>query len=320
MKTLRMLSLTFFTFVCPDFVYPQDAHVHTQYVNNSNKTTVQTDWLYLLNTPQQFLELILNIQYTGQRLKNPPEKIDLLIWSFSKEVIYKENKYQKLQITTDGEQWSIDAKTYLAFKGETKDGLDIFWEEKRPLIGEPGRLPAIAQVKGEQGVNGLFMEQFYYQLKPDQLLKISTAKTVEAQLGGTKLSFSMNQMNIIRSFLSQVQPSFRYEQNRTESAQQAPASPGQNTSYVVEEGVINGKALSLPQPDFPTVHGIGGAVQVLVAVDETGKVTAARAITGHRLLRDAAESAARQARFAPTIIEGQAVKITGTITYILRNH
>jgi TonB family protein len=189
------------------------------------------------------------------------------------------------------------------------------------MVGQPGRLPPGVEVKGEQGINGLFMEQFYYQLKLDQLLKISTAKTVEAHLGRTKLSFSINQMNIIRSFLSQIQPSFQYEQNRTENAQQAPASPEQKIPYVVETGVINGKALNLPQPDYPPFPAsiTGGVVQVLVRVDETGKVTAAKAITGHRLLRDAAESAARQARFAPTIIAGQAIKITGTIMYVRRN-
>jgi TonB family protein len=318
LKTLRILLLTFFTLVFAVFVYAQSPHVHTRYVNDSNKTIVQTDWTHLLNTPQQFVELILNTQYAGRQLKNSPGKVDLLIWSFSRDVMHKESKYQKLRVKTDGESWSIDPKTYLVFKGETKNSQDIFWEEKRPLVGQPSGLPASARIKGEQGINGLFMEQFYYQLKLDELLKIATAKTVEVQLGVTNLSFSMNQLNTIRGFLSQVSPSFRYEQNRMESAQQASASQGQSTSDVVDEGVINGKALSLPRPDYPATARsarASGVVQVLVTVDETGKVIAARAITGHPLLRDGAESAARRARFSPAIVAGQPVKITGTIIY-----
>ena len=56
-------------------------------------------------------------------------------------------------------------------------------------------------------------------------------------------------------------------------------------------------------------------VVVQVTVDEEGKVISASAVSGHPLLRQAAVQAAYQARFSPTLLSGQPVKVTGTITY-----
>jgi outer membrane biosynthesis protein TonB len=50
-------------------------------------------------------------------------------------------------------------------------------------------------------------------------------------------------------------------------------------------------------------------------VDEKGSVTSARAVSGHPLLRPAAEAAARRARFSPTLLSGRPVKVRGVLTY-----
>lgn len=56
-------------------------------------------------------------------------------------------------------------------------------------------------------------------------------------------------------------------------------------------------------------------VTVQVLVDEGGNVVSARAVSGHPLLQQSAVSAARQAKFSPTMLSGQPVKVTGVITY-----
>jgi len=58
-----------------------------------------------------------------------------------------------------------------------------------------------------------------------------------------------------------------------------------------------------------------GAVNVLVTVDESGNVTSASAVSGHPLLRQAAEQAARASNFLPTLLSGKPVKVTGVIVY-----
>ena len=86
----------------------------------------------------------------------------------------------------------------------------------------------------------------------------------------------------------------------------------------IEGGVLNSKAVLLPKPVFPEEARrikASGKVTVRVVVDETGKVTSAKAIDGPAPLREAAEAAARQAKFAPTIQDGITVKVTGTLVY-----
>lgn len=87
---------------------------------------------------------------------------------------------------------------------------------------------------------------------------------------------------------------------------------------VVSLGVVNGKAANLPKPQYPlTAKAVGasGAVNVQVLIDETGNVVSAKAVSGHPLLRDAAERAARNARFTPTKLSNIPVKVNGLIVY-----
>ncbi|MDQ1559606.1 MAG: periplasmic protein TonB [Pyrinomonadaceae bacterium] len=86
----------------------------------------------------------------------------------------------------------------------------------------------------------------------------------------------------------------------------------------ISGGVLNGKAISKPQPAYPPIAKAArasGTVTVQVTVDESGKVISARAAGGHPLLQQAAVQAAYQARFSPTLLSGQPVKVNGVITY-----
>lgn len=86
----------------------------------------------------------------------------------------------------------------------------------------------------------------------------------------------------------------------------------------ISGGVLNGKATSLPQPAYPPAAKAvraGGTVSVSVKIDENGNVVSASAQSGHPLLKAAAESAARRAKFSPTKLSGQSVSVTGIITY-----
>lgn len=95
-------------------------------------------------------------------------------------------------------------------------------------------------------------------------------------------------------------------------------APGEYAGRIVSGGVLNGKAISKPAPAYPPVARAArasGAVVVQITVDECGVVEEADAVSGHPLLRQAAHDAAYEARFTPTRIDGEPVKVTGTITY-----
>lgn len=86
----------------------------------------------------------------------------------------------------------------------------------------------------------------------------------------------------------------------------------------VSLGVINGKAINLIKPPYPPAAKAvraAGEVSVQVAIDEKGNVTSANAVSGHPLLRQAAENAARASKFNPTLLSQEPVKVSGIIIY-----
>jgi TonB family protein len=92
----------------------------------------------------------------------------------------------------------------------------------------------------------------------------------------------------------------------------------ENDPKIVNGGVLNGKAVSLPRPEYPVGAKnvrAAGTVVVQITVDEYGNVVSATAVSGHDLLRSSAVAAAREARFEPVKLSGQPVKFTGVITY-----
>lgn len=87
---------------------------------------------------------------------------------------------------------------------------------------------------------------------------------------------------------------------------------------VIQKKIINGEALSLPKPPYPPIAKqlhIQGTVNVQVLVDEMGRVISAKAVLGNPALMHAAQQAALNARFSPTRIGDQPVKVSGMITY-----
>lgn len=96
----------------------------------------------------------------------------------------------------------------------------------------------------------------------------------------------------------------------------APEAP--KTPKVIHKGVITSQALELPRPSYPALAkqmNIQGTVSVQVLIDESGRVVSAKAVSGSPFLVAEAQRAAMQARFSPTILNEQPVKVSGVITY-----
>ncbi len=96
------------------------------------------------------------------------------------------------------------------------------------------------------------------------------------------------------------------------------STPTPNIPSRISKGVVNGSAISLPKPVYPAAAravNAKGSVNVAVVIDRTGNVVSANAVSGHPLLRGPAETAARRARFRPTLLSGQPVEVQGVIVY-----
>ena len=87
----------------------------------------------------------------------------------------------------------------------------------------------------------------------------------------------------------------------------------------ISGGVLNFKAIRLVKPSSYPATAVAvrasGVVNVQVTIDEAGNVISADAVSGHPLLREVSEKAARESKFSPTLLQGQPVKVTGIIIY-----
>lgn len=97
-----------------------------------------------------------------------------------------------------------------------------------------------------------------------------------------------------------------------------PPQPTPPRRINLTSSILSGKAVSKPAPVYSKLAKDAraqGAVAVQILVDEAGRVVSAQATSGHPLLKQAAVQAALQARFSPTVLNGQPVKVSGVITY-----
>ena len=114
----------------------------------------------------------------------------------------------------------------------------------------------------------------------------------------------------------------------------------------IQGGILNGKAKSLPKPEYSEdwkLAGIQGTVSVAVTIDEEGNVISAEPVTDNKkkivlapnsgataasenyvvskveppnpLLQESAKQAALKAKFSPTLLDGVPVKVKGVIIY-----
>lgn len=97
-----------------------------------------------------------------------------------------------------------------------------------------------------------------------------------------------------------------------------PPEPWSRRFSPINGGVLNGRALSLAQPEYPKAarkKREAGQVKLRIVIDESGKVISAEVLDGPESLRQAALDAAYKSRFSPTKLMGQPVKVSGIIIY-----
>jgi TonB family protein len=87
----------------------------------------------------------------------------------------------------------------------------------------------------------------------------------------------------------------------------------------VSKGDAPGDALVKVQPDYPPIAkqvNASGEVRVEVIIGENGRVISAKAVSGHPVLRAAAEDAARKWVFKPTEVGGKPVQVQSALTFV----
>jgi len=101
-----------------------------------------------------------------------------------------------------------------------------------------------------------------------------------------------------------------------------PAEPARENSTkvprLINAGVVNGRAKKMGRPVYPPEARsarVSGAVSIKVLIDEDGSIFSAEPVGGHPLLHGSSRAAACSTEFSQTRLMGQAVRVSGVITY-----
>ena len=172
-----------------------------------------------------------------------------------------------------------------------KQPIEAFWRRRDPSPVSTGGSGSVGFIAGKA------------ERKPRPMASPKRANNAPADVKGAKLGNA----NVVAL---KTKPDFSVDDDevRTESDGPAPISTG----------VLNGQAKDLPKPAYPALAKAAqasGVVQVQVVIDETGKVVAARAVSGHPLLQAEAVKAAQAATFASVLLSGKPVRTNGIINY-----
>lgn len=112
-------------------------------------------------------------------------------------------------------------------------------------------------------------------------------------------------------------------QNATRPREARPAQRPAASGGVMRlaPAALSALATRKTSPRYPaaaTSARIEGVVIIEVEVDESGRVTSARAVSGNGVLRPAAIEAAKNWLFRPTVVEGMPAKVIGTLSFNFR--
>jgi TonB family protein len=172
-------------------------------------------------------------------------------------------------------------------------------------------------------------------VRPVSTTTAQPSSSAPSQMGGNNSSASTessmqarNNQPLTRKTVSIPEPQPPKPSKKEKPKQQEPAQ--QNTAQSsapltapydgkpLEVGSLIEKATQKVAPGYPPTAKtarISGVVKVFVTVDENGQVTKIERSDGPSLLRGAAESAARQWKFQPPVIDGKPIRMTGYISF-----
>ncbi len=106
-----------------------------------------------------------------------------------------------------------------------------------------------------------------------------------------------------------------------EAAKQKPVEPAPKPvrpDFLNVGTLTADNAERLVTPTYPPMAhraNIEGRVVVDVELNEKGQVTSAKALSGHQMLRQSAEDAAKRSRFKPNMFDGTPIKAKGIVVY-----
>jgi len=156
--------------------------------------------------------------------------------------------------------------------------------------------------------------------------------TVREKLASSQAqTTSVGRSALLDAVTARIPNPFSTRPNPTESNTATPNTPSltdasktsegaaaeKSAPQLISSGSLNGREIKRVTPTYPSVArtaGVFGTVRVFAIVDENGKVWVTNS-EGPALLRKAAEEAARNWSFPPTLVSGKPARIAGYLDF-----
>jgi TonB family protein len=189
---------------------------------------------------------------------------------------------------------------------------------KKGMTGPPAFNFGVIERKGELRLIRRLRDLQNLLLNPEKLPKRPAVKLPDLDMAGVRLAPNNASVSVTPAWsgedFGRLLP--------IEDLEPPPARPPLRAERSdTQGGVLQGAPKVKPQPTYPRSNNAkrfnaSGPVEVQVTISATGRVTAAKAIKGHPLLREAAVDAARRWEFEPTTIDGVPMETQLTLTFI----
>jgi hypothetical protein len=181
------------------------APIHTAYDESLESTEIKTNWLYVSNNPDQFLQLKLVGRFPGKQMPKTGPKI------FEVEIISQAPQHRyvglpELVAIADGVELKIgkmDQHPIQAIMGMFKGGQ----KGSESLVNRTvSPVPATAAVLAQHKAEDLVGEWIVTTISRKQLTTLAQASKIDWKLGSTEFSFNEIQLTRVKQFLAAVTP------------------------------------------------------------------------------------------------------------------
>jgi len=180
----------------------QQSHLQVRYAKEIDATIVDSDSLYVINMPSQFLMMRLEGAYPKQgKPTELPIRINIRFSSYSQKARYQPDDSHSLRVKADDQILDFGLLGYSKFEEESKDG------DKKANPGLRSALPSSALVGATGKSTGLTLESMsLMHVSLSDLTRLARAGNVIMKIGETVFRLTDTQMAILREFAGTVTP------------------------------------------------------------------------------------------------------------------
>ena len=224
----------------------------------------------------------------------------------------------KLTLVTSRQFRGYTSRSYKMVLGDLSGSVDAIVTKKRFYA------VITLNTKKDEALDEKFLSSFELPERTNEPAKITASTDVDPNANNAnngREAKNQQPVNTGAEGETELQPTPNKENNtdaggsnnQPQNPAPQPTQPGQKRAPIAG-GMLNGKAIYLPVPEVPAGEATG-VVLVQVLIDEQGSVVDAKAVSGPQHLQAAAVNAARLARFTPTMLLGEPVRVSGTLSY-----